>query len=93
MVISCAVDFTDQQEDFCLITPVEINQRRATIECVLVSNQIFPFIQENLVAIFKPFNIIAQPTGNWLFYMGIVALDKQFTIYYIHSGCFLEQFY
>ena len=37
--------------------------------------------------------IIAQPSGNWLFYMGIVALDTQCAIYYIPSGCFLEQCY
>ena len=53
MVISCALDFTDQQEGFCLIMPVE-NQWRATTECVLVSIHILPLIKENMDTIFKP---------------------------------------
>ena len=48
VVISCVVDFRDQLEGFCLIMPVEINQWRATSECVLVSIQILPPISKNI---------------------------------------------
>ena len=87
MVISCAVDLTDQQDNFCLIMPVEINQRRATIDCVLVSIQILPLIRENLVAIFKPLNNHCSAVRQLAFLYGYCCTG--YTICYIQYTLWL----